>query len=92
VPGSTWSQNALDQWRKNVAANYGMTVNYSGIGIIGRPTGLHRGNSRLRGQRDPVPDRARGRFGPSEKPTSGFAYMPIAAGGTLPMYNLEDRW
>jgi hypothetical protein len=23
--GSTWSQNALDQWRKNVAANYGMT-------------------------------------------------------------------
>ena len=25
--GSTWSQNALDQWRKNVAANYAMTVN-----------------------------------------------------------------
>ncbi len=30
--GSTWSQNALDQWRKNVASNYGMTVNYSGTG------------------------------------------------------------
>ena len=30
--GSTWSQNALDQWRKNVAGNYGMTVNYSGTG------------------------------------------------------------
>ena len=30
--GSTWSQNALDQWRKNVAANYGMTVNYTGSG------------------------------------------------------------
>jgi len=30
--GSTWSQNALDQWRKNVASNYGMTVNYSGVG------------------------------------------------------------
>ena len=30
--GSTWSQNALDQWRRNVANNYGMTVNFSGTG------------------------------------------------------------
>ncbi|MFG6281040.1 phosphate ABC transporter substrate-binding protein, partial [Microbacterium sp. S16(2024)] len=30
--GSTWSQNALDQWRTNVASNYGMTVNYNGTG------------------------------------------------------------
>ena len=30
--GSTWSQNALDQWRANVKANYGMTINYSGTG------------------------------------------------------------
>ena len=30
--GSTWSENALAQWRKNVASNYGMTVNYSASG------------------------------------------------------------
>lgn len=35
--GSTWSQNALDQWRANVAKNYAMTVNFSGVGSsIGR--------------------------------------------------------
>src|SRR5690349_22250622 len=27
--GSTWSSNALDQWRRNVAGLYGITVNYS---------------------------------------------------------------
>src|SRR3978361_1656800 len=27
--GSTWSLNALDQWRKNVAGLYSITINYS---------------------------------------------------------------
>ena len=88
--GSTWSQNALDQWRKNVAANYGMTVNYSGTGSsAGR-------RDFLAGSTD---------FGVSEipfqlHPTDGsqpevanpprpYAYMPIVAGGTSFMYNLK---
>jgi phosphate ABC transporter phosphate-binding protein len=85
--GSTWSQNALDQWRRNVNNNYGMTVNYSGNGSTsGRndfragqvdfaiseiPYGLSDG-----GVLDPLPPRA-------------FGYMPIVAGGTSIMYNLK---
>ena len=86
--GSTWSQNALDQWRKNVAANYGMTVNYSGTGSSA-------------GRRDFIAGSTD--FGVSEipfqlHPTDGsdpevstrpYAYMPIVAGGTSFMYNLK---
>ena len=84
--GSTWSQNALDQWRRNVN-QYGMTINYAGTGSSdGRnqykngtvdfavseiPYGLKDGN---------VVD---------EAPRRGSAYMPIVAGGTAFMYNLK---
>jgi PBP superfamily domain len=30
--GSTWSSNALDQWRRNVSNLYGITVNFSANG------------------------------------------------------------
>ena len=84
--GSTWSQNALDQWARNVQ-QYGMKVNYQGTGSSdGRnqfksgtvdygvseiPYGLSEGG---------VPD---------NPPTRKFAYMPIVAGGTAFMYNLK---
>ncbi|GAA2223954.1 phosphate ABC transporter substrate-binding protein PstS [Herbiconiux moechotypicola] len=86
--GSTWSQNALDQWRKNVAANYGMTVNYSGVGSSA-------------GRRDfiaqtvdfavsEIPFQAAPEDGSApEQPTTAYAYMPIVAGGTSFMYNLQ---
>ncbi|WP_291037591.1 phosphate ABC transporter substrate-binding protein PstS [Herbiconiux sp.] len=86
--GSTWSQNALDQWRKNVAANYGMTVNYSGVGSSA-------------GRRDfiaqtvdfavsEIPFQAAPEDGSApEAPQSPYAYMPIVAGGTAFMYNLQ---
>ncbi|RJQ76288.1 phosphate ABC transporter substrate-binding protein PstS [Pseudonocardiaceae bacterium YIM PH 21723] len=84
--GSTWSSNAIDQWRKNVA-QYGMKINYSANGSSdGR-------NQFKAGTVD---------FGVSEipygltdggvtdfPPTRGFAYMPIVAGGTSFMYNLS---
>ncbi|MGH3786609.1 MAG: phosphate ABC transporter substrate-binding protein PstS [Pseudonocardiaceae bacterium] len=85
--GSTWSQNALDQWRRNVNNLYGITVNFAGTGsTAGRndfkfgqvdfavseiPYGLSDG-----GVREAPPDRA-------------FGYMPIVAGGTAFMYNLK---
>ncbi|MFE4172281.1 phosphate ABC transporter substrate-binding protein PstS [Streptomyces sp. NPDC056909] len=85
--GSTWSANALDQWRRNVASNFGMTVNFAA-------TGSSNGREQFRnGSVD---------FGVSEipyglkeggvtdtPPTRGFAYMPIVAGGTAFMYNLK---
>ncbi|MBK4348612.1 phosphate ABC transporter substrate-binding protein PstS [Lacisediminihabitans sp. G11-30] len=86
--GSTWSQNALDQWRKNVAANYGMTVNYSGTGSSAGRRDFVAGTvdfavSEIPFQASPEDGSA------AEKPPRGFAYMPIVAGGTSFMYNVK---
>ncbi|MBB5805662.1 phosphate transport system substrate-binding protein [Saccharothrix ecbatanensis] len=85
--GSTWSSNAIDQWRTNVA-QYGMRISFTGSGSS---TGR---NQFKAGQVD---------FAVSEIPyglTDGgvrdvppaegtYAYMPIVAGGTSLMYNLK---
>lgn len=86
--GSTWSQNALDQWRKNVASNYGMTVNYSGNGSSAGRQDFIAGTvdfavSEIPFQANPVDGSA------PEVPTRPYSYMPIVAGGTSFMYNLK---
>jgi phosphate transport system substrate-binding protein len=86
--GSTWSQNALDQWRKNVAANYGMTVNYSGTGSSAGRSDFIKGIvdfavSEIPFQLHPLDGSA------PEVVPRGYAYMPIVAGGTSFMYNLK---
>ena len=86
--GSTWSQNALDQWRKNVAANYGMTVNYSGTGSSAGRRDFIAGTVDFAISEIPFQTAPEDGSAP-EKPTTGFAYMPIVAGGTSFMYNLK---
>ncbi len=86
--GSTWSQNALDQWRKNVAANYGMTVNYTGNGSsAGRKDFINKSVdyavSEIPFQLHPIDNSA------PEVSLVPYAYMPIVAGGTSFMYNLK---
>ncbi|MFD3312847.1 phosphate ABC transporter substrate-binding protein PstS [Streptomyces sp. NPDC058656] len=85
--GSTWSSNALDQWRRNISANLGMTVNFKAVG-----------SSQGREQfRNGVVDFAVSEipYGLTEQgvtdnpPGRGYAYMPIVAGGTAFMYNLK---
>lgn len=85
--GSTWSANALQQWIRNVWSNYQWKITYSESGSTqGR-------NSFANGTAD---------FGVSEipyaiansnegdvRPERDFAYMPIVAGGTAFMYNLQ---
>jgi phosphate ABC transporter phosphate-binding protein len=84
--GSTWSANAMDQWRRNVN-QYGMRIDYQASGssdgrnqfrngtvdfaVTEIPYGLKDGNAV-----DVLPNRP-------------FAYMPIVAGGTAFMYNLK---
>lgn len=86
--GSTWSQNALDQWRKNVASNYGMTVNYSGTGSsAGRQDFI---NQTVDFAISEIPFQAQPEDGSApEVPPVKYAYMPIVAGGTSLMYNLK---
>jgi len=86
--GSTWSQNALDQWRKNVASNYGMTVNYSGVGSSAGRRDFIQGTvdfavTEIPFQTSPIDGSA------PEVPPAGYAYIPIVAGGTAFMYNLK---
>jgi phosphate transport system substrate-binding protein len=85
--GSTWSQNALDQWRRNVASNYGMTVNFSGTGSSAGRADFIKGAvdfavSEIPFQRTPEDGSA------PEISARGYAYLPIVAGGTSLMYNL----
>jgi phosphate ABC transporter phosphate-binding protein len=84
--GSTWSQNAVDQWRRNVN-QFGMKVNFTG-------TGSSDGRNQFRNN---TVDFAVSEIpfgltdnGVVDNPGSrGFAYMPIVAGGTAFMYNLK---
>ncbi len=85
--GSTWSANALQQWIRNVWSNYQWKITYSESGSTqGR-------NDFKNGTAD---------FGVSEIPygiansneadapsNRAFVYMPIVAGGTAFMYNLQ---
>jgi len=86
--GSTWSQNALDQWRKNVAANYGMTVNYTGSGSSAGRSDYIKGIVDYAVSEIPFQSHPLDGSAPEVVPR-GYAYMPIVAGGTSFMYNLK---
>ncbi|HEY3339303.1 MAG TPA: phosphate ABC transporter substrate-binding protein PstS [Propionicimonas sp.] len=86
--GSTWSQNALDQWRSNVAKNYAMTINYTGAGSTSGRRDFIDGTVDFAISEIPFQSRPEDGSSP-EKPTRGYAYMPIVAGGTSFMYNLK---
>lgn len=87
--GSTWSQNALDQWRRDVAGQ-GILINYAGTGSTeGR-------DEFIAGQADfavsEIPFQAHpGGGAPPERPGRGYAYVPAVAGGTALMYHLTFR-
>jgi phosphate ABC transporter phosphate-binding protein len=86
--GSTWSQNALDQWRKNVAANYGMTVNYTGTGSSAGRAEFIKQTVDFAVSEIPFQSAPEDGSQPEVSPVT-FAYMPIVAGGTSLMYNLK---
>ncbi len=86
--GSTWSQNALDQWRSNVAKNYAMTINYTGAGSTSGRRDFIDGTVDFAISEIPFQSKPEDGSAP-EKPSRGYAYMPIVAGGTSFMYNLK---
>lgn len=84
--GSTWSQNALDQWRANVK-QYGMTVNYSGTGSSDGRNQFRNGTVDFAVSEIPYGIKDSGVV--DSPPSRKFSYMPIVAGGTAFMYNLK---
>ncbi|MEV0000409.1 phosphate ABC transporter substrate-binding protein PstS [Streptomyces sp. NPDC050848] len=84
--GSTWSQNALDQWRANVK-QYGMTVNYNGTGSSDGRNQFRNGTVDFAVSEIPYGINDSGVADPP--PSRKFSYMPIVAGGTAFMYNLK---
>ncbi len=85
--GSTWSSNALDQWRRNVANNNGITVNFSANGSTSGRNEFSRGLVDFAVSEIPygLTDGGQVDYPPQRK----FGYMPIVAGGTSFMYNLK---
>ncbi|GIF51171.1 phosphate ABC transporter substrate-binding protein (PhoT family) [Asanoa ferruginea] len=85
--GSTWSANAIDNWRRNVLQR-NLYINY-------QPTGSTDGRNQFRNAAvdfgvSEIPYGLRDSFGGADNaPPRKFAYMPIVAGGTAFMYNLK---
>jgi phosphate ABC transporter phosphate-binding protein len=84
--GSTWSQNALDQWRRNVN-QFGMKVNYQGTGSSDGRNQFRNGTVDFAVSEIPYGLKDGGVL--DTPPAREFAYLPIVAGGTSFMYNLK---
>jgi phosphate transport system substrate-binding protein len=85
--GSTWSSNAQDQWRRNVASLYGITVNFSPNGSTSGRNDFRTGQVDYAVSEIPFGLKDGGVLDPN--PPRAFGYMPIVAGGTSFMYNLH---
>lgn len=85
--GSSWSANAIDQWRRNVT-QYGMRINYASTGSSDGRNQFKGGTVDYAVSEIPYGLIDNGRK--DDLPTRGFAYMPIVAGGTAFMYNITS--
>lgn len=85
--GSSWSSNAVDQWRRNVQ-QYGMRVNFASTGSVDGRNQFKAGTVDYAVSETPYGLKDNGVV--DELPSRGFAYMPLVAGGTAFMYNLKS--
>ncbi|SDU73004.1 phosphate ABC transporter substrate-binding protein PstS [Jiangella alkaliphila] len=86
--GSTWSQNAIAQWARNVH-QYGLTINYSGVGSSAGRQQFGQGSVDFAVSEIPYGLRDTGTQNSDPPPARSYRYMPIVAGGTALMYNLS---
>ncbi|MFF3950698.1 phosphate ABC transporter substrate-binding protein PstS [Streptomyces sp. NPDC001902] len=84
--GSTWSQNAMDQWTANVQ-QYNMKVTYNGTGSSDGRNQFRNGTVDFAVSEIPYGIKDSGVV--DTPPRRKYAYMPIVAGGTSFMYNLK---
>jgi phosphate ABC transporter phosphate-binding protein len=85
--GSTWVQNALDQWRADVQRQ-GININYQGVGSsAGRQLYIQRQVDFAASEIPFQPDEVSSL---QQDNNHGYIYFPDVAGGTSFMYNLRD--
>ena len=85
--GSTWSENALNQWISAVS-QYGMRVNYAGTGSSDGRAQFRNGTVDFAASDIPFQAHPTDGSPPENVPSNSYAYMPVTAGGTVFMYNL----
>jgi phosphate transport system substrate-binding protein len=85
--GSTWSENALDQWISDVQ-QYGMRINYDGDGSTQGRQAYIAGTTDFAASDIPFQTNPDDGSAPENPTPNSYAYMPITAGGTVFMYNL----
>lgn len=85
--GSTWSQNAMDDWIGSVS-QYGMRINYAGTGSSDGRAQFRNGTVDFAASDIPFQANPNDGSPPENVPSSTYAYMPITSGGTVFMYNL----
>lgn len=85
--GSTWDENAIDQWTANVS-QYGMDVQFTGNGSSAGRTAFAQGNLVSYAASD-IPYGQTDDGQPNPPPDFKFAYVPVVAGGTAFMYHLD---
>jgi phosphate transport system substrate-binding protein len=86
--GSTWSQNAIDQFIVDVK-QYGMRVNYAGTGSSDGRQEFLKGTVDFAASDIPFQTHPEDGSAPENPAAGSYAYMPITAGGTVFMYNLK---
>jgi phosphate ABC transporter phosphate-binding protein len=84
--GSSWSANAIDQWRRNVV-QYGMRVNYASTGSSDGRNQFKAGTVDFASSE--IPYGLKDGSVVDTLPSRSFAYIPLVAGGTALMYNLK---
>lgn len=85
--GSTWSENALNQWITDVQ-QYGMRINYAGIGSTAGRAEFLNGTVDFAASDIPFQTTPDDGSAPEQPKLGTYAYMPVTAGGTTFMYNL----
>ncbi|WP_213815143.1 phosphate ABC transporter substrate-binding protein PstS [Glaciihabitans sp. dw_435] len=84
--GSSWSSNAIDQWRRNVQ-QYGMRINYANTGSSDGRNQYKAGTVDFAVSEIPYGIKDGGVV--DTPPSRAYSYIPIVAGGTAFMYNLQ---
>ncbi|MEU6250271.1 phosphate ABC transporter substrate-binding protein PstS [Glycomyces sp. NPDC047010] len=88
--GSTWSFNALNTWIGDVDSN-GLTVNFNPVGSSRGRADFRSGTTDFGVTEIPYQGGRDDAGNQDDLPSRGFGYMPIVAGGTAFMYNIQVR-